>query len=203
MSEGAIETIERHLKDRERRRDDLHARARQLRRQAQTAMTHLHDRRATPEELAALRKAGIELSRWLRAEGRGEEALALDALQEYVEASLLEAIVRGRPLPTHEALHVDPEPYLLGLGDLVGEVRRLALEALTRHDVNGASRYLGLMEALFHTLMRFDTARSIVALKPKQDTARSLLEKTRGEVTMAHVLHRATHATRPPVRRLP
>jgi translin len=47
------------------------------------------------------------------------------------------------------------------------------------------------MESLYHTLLGFETARAIVSLKPKQDTARALLERTRGEVTMARLLHRA------------
>jgi predicted translin family RNA/ssDNA-binding protein len=48
------------------------------------------------------------------------------------------------------------------------------------------------MDALTRDLLRFDTTRAIVQLKPKQDTARSLLERTRGEVVMAR-LHLRAH----------
>jgi len=54
-------------------------------------------------------------------------------------------------------------------------------------DLDRAEAYLELMASLYHTLMRFDTTRAIVPLKPKQDSARSLLERTRGEVVMARV----------------
>jgi predicted translin family RNA/ssDNA-binding protein len=39
--------------------------------------------------------------------------------------------------------------------------------------------------------LRFEGPRSIISLKPKQDAARSLVEKTRGDVALAEVLHRA------------
>ena len=124
--------------------------------------------------------------------GRGDEGLAFDALQEGVEGVLLGAIVGGTPLPGPSDLGVDPEPYLLGLGDVVGEVRRLVLDRLAHDDLAGAEVRLALMDALARDLMRFDTTRAIVQLKPKQDTARSLLERTRGEVVMAR-LHLRAH----------
>ena len=47
------------------------------------------------------------------------------------------------------------------------------------------------MEAVYRTLLHFETPRAIVPLKPKQDQARALLERTRGDVTMATVIARA------------
>ena len=47
------------------------------------------------------------------------------------------------------------------------------------------------MEELTQALLRFDTSRAIVQLKPKQDQARTLVERTRGEVVMARFLARA------------
>jgi translin len=138
-----------------------------------------------------------ELTAWLDGEARGEEGLARDALQESVEASLLAAVVRRGPLPGPDDLHVEPEPYLLGLGDVVGEIRRLALDRLAVGDIGGAEAYVRLMDSIFRALLRFDTTRAIVALKPKQDTARALVERTRGEVTMAKVLRGGTSPREP------
>jgi translin len=191
VPEPTLVAIEAHLKQREARRDDLHERARRLRRLAQSTMTRLHAEGVRPAELAAIRTAAAELSGWLRSEGRGDEPLALDALQEAVEAVLLGAVWDGVPLPGPADLGVDPEPYLLGLGDVVGEVRRRVLDDLGRDDLAAADRDLALMERLTRSLVRFDTTRAIVPLKPKQDTARALLERTRGEVVMARVLGRA------------
>ncbi len=191
VPESVLAGIEAHLRQRELRREDLYQRARRLRRLSQGTMARVHAEGAAPTELAEVRRAAGELADWLRREGRGDEPLALDALQEAVEAVLLGAIVANEPLPGPTELGVDPEPYLLGLGDVVGEVRRLTLDRLGHDDLPGAEQALALMERLTRALLKFDTTRAIVQLKPKQDTARTLLERTRGEVVMARFLARA------------
>jgi translin len=186
-----LASIEAHLRQRELRREDLYERARRLRRLAQGTMTRLHSNGSAGVELAEVRRGLSELADWLHREGRGDEPLAQDAFQEAVEAILLGAIAAGETLPGPSDLGVDPEPYLLGLGDVVGEVRRRVLDHLGHDDVGGAEADLALMERLTRTLLRFDTTRAIVPLKPKQDAARNLLERTRGEVVMARFLARA------------
>jgi translin len=186
-----LASIEAHLRQRELRREDLYERARRLRRLAQGTMTRLHATGSAGGELAEVRRGLAELGDWLHREGRGDETMAHDAFQEAVEAILLGAIADGEPLPGPSDLSVDPEAYLLGLGDVVGEVRRRVLDRLGRDDVTGAEAELALMERLTRTLLRFDTTRAIVPLKPKQDAARNLLERTRGEVVMARFLARA------------
>lgn len=192
VPEPSLATIEAHLRQRELRREELYQRARRLRRLAQATMSRIHAEHAVPAAVADVRRELGELADWLRREGRGDEGLALDALQEGVEAVLLAAIVAEKPLPGPSDLGVDPEPYLLGLGDVVGEVRRLVLDRLAHDDLAGAESHLALMDALARDLLRFDTTRAIVQLKPKQDTARSLLERTRGEVVMSR-LHLRAH----------
>jgi len=201
LSEAVLAGIDAHLRQREQRREELYQRARRLRRLAQGTMTRLHAERSAPTDLAEVRRGVAELADWLRREGRGDEGIALDALQEGVEASLLGAIVDGSSLPGPDDLGVDPEPYLLGLGDAVGEVRRLVLDRLGQDDIAGAESGLQLMERLTQSLLRFDTTRAIVQLKPKQDTARTLLERTRGEVVMARFFARGRPGSGPDDRR--
>jgi len=74
------------------------------------------------------------------------------------------------------------------------------LDRLGRDDLPGAEAELLLMERLTQALLRFDTTRAIVPLKPKQDTARALLERTRGEVVMARHLVRVRSHLEPPTR---
>lgn len=193
FAEGTLATIETHLRQRELRREELYQRARRLRRLAQATMNRLHVDGSADAELATVRSTLAELADWLRREGRGDEPLALDALQEAVEACLLGAVVRAERLPGPGELAVDPEPYLLGLGDVVGEVRRLVLGRLSHDDLPAAERLLAVMEALAQALLAFDTTRAIVQLKPKQDQARSLLERTRGDVVLARYLYRLPH----------
>lgn len=187
VPEPVVRRIELHLRMRERRREDLDARARRLRRLAQGTMIQLHGGAASATDLRTLQRETHLLVRYLDHGARVDASLARDAFQEASEALLLAAIVAGRPLPAPGDIGVDVESYLLGLGDVVGEVRRLALDRLAADDLDRAESYLELMASLYHTLMRFDTTRAIVPLKPKQDTARSLLERTRGEVVMARV----------------
>jgi translin len=197
VPEAVLATIDAHLRQRELRREELYERARRLRRLSQTTMTHLHGGDPSTAQLAEIRRGLSELSDWLHREGRGDEGMASDALQESVEAILLGAVVDGVPFPGPTELGVEPEPYLLGLGDAIGEVRRRILDHLGRDDVPGAEAELTLMESLTRSLLRFDTTRAIVPLKPKQDTARALLERTRGEVVMARHLVRIRDAAAP------
>lgn len=191
MPAPVIEAIEDHLAERETRRAQIHEAARVLRRRAQGAMRALHEGAAADGELDAIADGARALATWVRTDGRGDEGLAHDALQEAVEAQLLAAVLRVAPLPGPGELGVEAEVYLAGLGDLAGELRRLVLGALTESDLGAADRFLETLDDLYRTLMRFDTARAIVALKPKQDTARALLERTRGDVALAHLLAQA------------
>ena len=186
-----MRAIERHLSAREERRRELFENARVVRRLAQQTMTKVHAGTASAQDARRVRAELAKLAASLPRRFAGEESIAEDALQEGVEAMLLFAAVDGEEFPSPRDLGVPPEPYLLGLGDVVGELRRLILADLTRGDVDAAGRRLALMESVFHTLMGFEAARAVVSLKPKQDTARSLLERTRGDVTMARLLHRA------------
>jgi translin len=203
VPDRVLADIEAHLRAREVRREELYQRARRLRRLAQTTMTRLHTGDPSASELTEIRRGMAELAEWLRREGRGDESMAMDALQEAVEAILLGAAVRGEPFPGPGDLGVEPEPYLLGLGDVVGEVRRRVLDRLGREDLAGAEHEVALMESLTRALLRFDTTRAIVPLKPKQDTARALLERTRGELVMARLLvrNRAAPGDGPEARR--
>jgi translin len=196
LDPAAVEAIEAHLSERERRRDEIAEAARRLRRRAQGAMAAVHEGRPSPGEIAGIREEARALARRVHGEARADAGLAHDALQEAIEAALLDAIARGARLPGPAELGVEPEEFLDGLGDLVGEVRRLALDRLTAGDEAGARSRLREMESVYRTLLRFETTRGILALKPKQDQARALLERTRGDVTMASVIARARPARR-------
>jgi translin len=116
-----------------------------------------------------------------------------NAFQEYCESQVFRAILNGKDIPTHKELGINPESYLMGLGDVVGELRREVLEALKNDDFEAAEGYLDTMEGIYEMLMRFNYPSGLVPLKPKQDTARALIEKTRGELTMALITERIAH----------
>jgi translin len=131
----------------------------------------------------AVRDAG-QLAKLLRDHpGLLAAGFAEEALQELAEAAVVHAILAGRPLPPPEELHCPAVPYLMGLGDAVGELRRAALDAMRQQRWGDAERLLRWMDALFDALIRFDQPVA-GAVRRKQDVARSLIEKTRGELTV-------------------
>ncbi len=107
------------------------------------------------------------------------------SLQELSEAAILLSIVQDVDLPDPDSLGVTLPAYLLGFADAIGELRRFALEKLRSGNINEAARYLDMMEEMFLVIMRFDYPEALVAIRRKQDVARSLLEKTRGELAVA------------------
>jgi translin len=107
-----------------------------------------------------------------------------DAMQELAEAAIMVSIASEDDLPTPEELGVPMSSYLMGLADSIGELRRFALDALKEGRMEDALRYLEMMEDMYQVIMRFDFPDALVAIRRKQDIARSLVEKTRGEVAV-------------------
>ncbi len=107
------------------------------------------------------------------------------AFQEYAEVGILRSILERDDIPSPEELGVQSVPFLLGLADCVGELRRLCLDALKAGNMRDASRFLDRMEDIFVALMRFDYPDAVIAIRRKQDVARAVLEKTRGDLAVA------------------
>lgn len=111
------------------------------------------------------------------------------AMQEYAEAMVLQSIISGSGIPGPDNLGVTNEGFLLGMGDVIGEIRRQTVDSLRHGNVEKASEYLDIMDELYEFLMRFHYPSSMVAIKRKQDIARGVIEKTRGEVAVAIRTH--------------
>ena len=107
------------------------------------------------------------------------------AYQEYAEAGIMISLLENGDAPSPEELGIGNVPYLLGLADTVGELRRACLDELKSGKVERANTLLERMEDIFAELMRFDYPEAILPIRRKQDVVRSLLEKTRGEVAVA------------------
>ena len=101
-------------------------------------------------------------------------------LAEYVEAKLLYALVVEGRLPDYRELDVPEVPYLQGLGDVIGELRRLALDRLRIDDVDTAERLLLLMEALYNELRSLEYPDALMpGVRHKIDVARRLIDDTK------------------------
>jgi translin len=112
----------------------------------------------------------------------------LDAEKEYAEANLTFALVAGEDLPTPDGLGIGDAPYLNGLAETVGEGRRHILDLLRTGDVSRAERTLGALEDMYGLLVTMDYPDAITMnLRRSTDVARSLIEKTRGDLSIAFV----------------
>ena len=111
-----------------------------------------------------------------------------DAEKEYVEARLTAAIVTGSAFPGPDDLKVGLAPYLNGMAEAVGEGRRAILDLLRRGQAEEGERLLGAMEDVYHVLVSMDYPDAITGnLRRITDVARSILEKTRGDLTTSLV----------------
>ena len=107
------------------------------------------------------------------------------AYQEYSEAEILLALVSGSEIPGPDELDVPPGHYVLGLADVIGELRRRALEALKSGRFEGAESCLELMEEIYMELISLDEAQAVLPeLRRKCDIARRLIEATRGDISV-------------------
>lgn len=112
-----------------------------------------------------------------------------DAQKEYAEARITEAVVTGAAsLPTPEELGVEEAPYLNGMAEAIGEARRSILDLLRHGDVDRGEAILSAMDDMYYVLVSMDYPEAITLnLRRSTDVARSLIEKTRGDLSIAIV----------------
>jgi translin len=109
-----------------------------------------------------------------------------DSQKEFAEASLTLALVADRPLPTPQALGVEDAAYLNGLGEAVGELRRHLLDSLRTGDVGHCEQCLTAMDDIYSVLITFDYPEAMTSgLRRTTDAVRGILERTRGDLTLA------------------
>src|SRR5579885_1281323 len=109
-----------------------------------------------------------------------------DAQKEFAEACTFSALVQHQPLPGAEQLGIGWAAYLNGLGEAVGELRRYLLDQLRRGNIETCEVYLGYMDDIYAILISIDFPDAITAgLRRTTDSARGILEKTRGDLTIA------------------
>jgi translin len=111
-----------------------------------------------------------------------------DAQKEYAEARVTEAVVTGAEIPSPETIGVEDAPYLNGIAEAIGEARRHILDLLRHGKVAEGEATLSAMDDLYTVLVTMDYPDAITGnLRRSTDVARSLIEKTRGDLSVARV----------------
>jgi translin len=145
--------------------------------EVENAMTELQAARQLAEALMAGLKAFPDLY---------FAGYTQDALKEYAEASIVSALVQGSDLPSPEDLELESATYLQGLAEAAGELRRRCLDILRHGHSVEAERMLNLMDDIYAVLVTMDYPDAVTrGLRRLTDICRSLVERTRGDMTIS------------------
>lgn len=109
-----------------------------------------------------------------------------DSQKEYAEGCITLALVLNDVLPTPESLGVNYAAYLHGMSEAVGEMRRHLLDTIRRGDLSSCEEFLSNMDDIYGVLVTMDFPDALTyGLRRATDVVRGILEKTRGDLTMA------------------
>jgi len=180
--------IQEELQKREKVHDEVQRDMRRATRLSKQAILFTHQARF--KEAKKLLKEATDLFCRLHAIAETYQDMLYSGLvnaahQEYAEAQTLLALVKESRFINPEEISVPSIDYVLGLADVIGELRRRALDSLRGGDVKTAEDCLLLMEEIYVELMAMDEAYMLVpGLRRKSDVARHLIETTRGDITI-------------------
>lgn len=109
-----------------------------------------------------------------------------DAQKELAEAFLTYALINREPIPTRQRLGVEPAPYMNGMGETVGELRRYILDKLRQGEMDRCEEILKVMDDIYSILVTIDFPDAMTGgLRRTTDSVRGIMEKTRGDLTTA------------------
>ncbi len=178
-----LSRIESRLKEIEERREKILRDMRSITLNASKAIINVHAGRKKDAEqlLKESKKVLLETS---KIAGNDLQKYLTQPAAEYVEASITVAVSKKKQAPTQEELGVDDIPYLLGILDAVGEIKRMVYDRLREGKVKEAIRLFRAMENVYASLTPFAAYDHIVqGIRRKIDIARVLIEDTRAIVT--------------------
>ncbi len=186
MLEELLEKADEELRLREQAVNEIRVKARRARILSKQAIQHVHG--------DAVQAAGTKLqeARSLMREmediiGRRSQLWVIDqvraAQEEYAEACIVYELKTKNTFPSPETIGISLTTYLMGLGDVPGELRRQALDALRVGNVELAESQLEVMERIYLGLGAMEEVPLLKGLRRKLDIARGIIERTRSEVT--------------------
>ena len=185
ISKAMLEQFE----SKDRAREEAFRRSREVIRLCSSSIRYVH-RGDLESALGLMQEAGEGLDRIREALKEHQDiryaGFVDSAEQEYAEARNVYSIIADRMILKPEEVGVEGINYLCGLGDLSGELRRHILDLIRTGRAEEAEPFLEVMEEIHSILMLFDYPDAVTrGLRRKSDLARSMLERTRGDLTNA------------------
>ena len=99
--------------------------------------------------------------------------------QEFTEAVTFFHYATGKKIPTYQELNVNPYEYILGLGDLIGELKRMVLNSIRKDDYDKAEEIYEFMDELYQKLFSLDYPSGMLpGFRKKVDVARNIVRRT-------------------------
>jgi translin len=118
-----------------------------------------------------------------------------DAAKEYAEARITHALVFGLPIPHPGALGVEAPAYLNGMGEAIGEMRRHLLDLMRRGELERSEHLLEAMDEIYALLTSMDYPDAMTGgLRRTTDVTRSIVERTRGDLSTTIIQHELKQA---------
>lgn len=109
-----------------------------------------------------------------------------DGLKELSEAHIVHALLTNQPIPDPDELGVDYAAYLNGLGEAATEMRRYILDIIRHEELERSEAILQAMDDIYALLVTMDFPDALTGgLRRETDVVRGVLEKTRGDLTVA------------------
>ncbi|PVX23712.1 MAG: haloacid dehalogenase [Candidatus Bathyarchaeum sp.] len=183
-----LEKIQEELSQREQVREDAQRDMRKATRLSKQAIQVTHQERF--DDAKALLEDAKKLFVNLRETAKTYPYLFYSgsvgaAFEENAEAHILLTLIREGRFPSPKEIDVPVTPYVLSLGDVIGELRRRALNLIRKGNIDASEKCLEWMEHIYVELTALDDAYIIVnGLRRKCDVARRLIEITRGDITI-------------------
>lgn len=109
----------------------------------------------------------------------------LQAYQEYTEAAVFRYIKTKHQVPSMRQIGVSTDAYLLGLMDVVGELKREILDSLRENRLKDAELYFDVMKNIYDSTRGLRFAEAVInGFRKKQDVARIQIENAGSEILM-------------------
>jgi translin len=187
MLKSVLNAIKRELEEKEKVRENAHNDMRKATSLSKQAILLIHQKKVK-EARKQIARAKQIISKLNQASAKYPDViysgLFSAARQEFSEANIFLCSVEESRFVTPEEIGVPSIDYVLGLADVIGEYRRLALDALREDDVKKGEECLQIMDEVYVELMAMDEAYMLVpGLRRKCDVARKIIEITRGDIT--------------------
>ncbi len=176
-----IKSVSKYLASKQKDFDRVMGLSRDIIREAAQAITLLHnnDVKDAAKRIANALKMVTALNRFDAAFGYNSR----QAYQEYAEAKIFFEIKVNRSIPSLQKTGVDMESYLMGLMDVMGELKREILESLRDGNIKEAEDYFKTMRIIYDSTRSIRFAEAVLGgFRRKQDVARIQVESAGSEI---------------------